>query len=336
MAFHLMGRAFLVTYQGQEVGLDDFRALDFWDKVQEYSWAVERGARVHTHLYIVTKEKQEYVDLSVLEVDGVTPHVESGTSRGRSARRAWDRGHFYVYCPFKNTHVVSMSNFMPMVKYAVDGAWIMALWRQGKLDDPVKTAATYRVLTPSMEAQIKLVNRRNIEYERSHVLEERSTKLMRHMINFKKMPDVEMWKESFDEVQHRYKFLWLHGPSGNGKTMYALALNKRTHLHSAGVDWSTYDPGQHDAVVFDDVFDIESYINMHKPIFQSSRKTAVNTSKTNCFSQIIDTAGKMIIVCSNEAPTTSWVLNNSVIIEVNEPLFITHHPIANYGEFDDE
>ena len=65
--------------------------------------------------------------------------------------------------------------------------------------------------------------------------------------------------------------------------MFALNIKKMTHLHSAGVDWGSYDASQHDAIVFDDVYDIETYINMHKPIFHAARKTAVNMSKTNCF-----------------------------------------------------
>ena len=336
MTFLLNGRSFLVTYQGDEVDLDDLQKLDFWQEVLEYSWAIERGARGHTHLFIVTKEKQREVDATVLKYNDKMPNIEGGTSRGRSARRTWDRGHFYVYCPFKTSHVMSSTNYMPMVKYAVDSSWVMTMWRQGKIDDPVRCAATYRVLTPAMEGQVKLVNKRNIDYMRENVLDGRTKKLTSNMVLFKKIPEVEMWMETFESVQHRYKFLWLHGPSGNGKTMFAVNLKKMTHLHSAGVDWTTYDAGQHDAIVFDDIFDMETYINMHKPIFQSARKTAVNTSKTNCFSQLIDTAGKMIIVCNNDAPTTSWVLANTIVVEVDEPLFIKYHALANYGEYDEE
>jgi hypothetical protein len=283
MAYFLMGRAFLVTYQGDELGLDEFKELQFWDQILEYSWCVEKGNRRHTHLYIVTKEKQEYVDIEVFEMKGKKPHIEAGTSRGRSARRTWDRVRFYVYCIFKNTSIRSATNYMPMQKYAVERPWIMALWRQGKLDEPVKCAATYRVLTPTMEAQVNLVNKRNTSYARENVLDERSRKLMKHMIKFKSIAEVETWKYTFDDVEHRYTFVWLHGPSGNGKTMFALNIKKMTHLHSAGVDWGSYDASQHDAIVFDDVYDIETYINMHKPIFQAARKTAVNMSKTNCF-----------------------------------------------------
>ena len=332
----LCGRAFLLTWQGTEVGLDELKLLDFWKEVQEYSWCVERATRHHTHLYIVTREKLQHVDLDVLAVKDKTPNVSPCTSRGRSARRTWDRGHFYVFCPFKNSSVSSGANYMPMKDYAVDAPWIMTLWRQGKMDDPIKAAATYRVLTPTMEAQVNLVNKRTSSYKREHVLDERSTKLRKNMIIFRNIPEVEEWKEMFNDVQHRYKFLWLHGASGCGKTMYAQNIKMNHHLHSAGVDWGSYDPTQHDLIIFDDVYDIESYINMHKPIFQSSRKTAVNTSKTNCFAQHVDTAGKMIVVCSNDPPSTSWVLHNTIVIEVTEPLFTKHLELCNYGENDDE
>ena len=145
--------------------------------------------------------------------------------------------------------------------------WIMALWRQGKMDDPIKCAATYNVWTPTMEAQVNLVNKRNTSYARDDVLEERNKKLRKHMIKFRSIPEVETWKESFSDVNHRYKFLWLHGLSGFGKKMFPLNIAKLTHFHPAGIDWGSNDTNQHDAIVFDDVYDIDIYINMHKPIF---------------------------------------------------------------------
>ena len=153
---------------------------------------------------------------------------------------------------------------------------------------------------------------------------------------FENYPAVEEWKDSFEGVQHRYKFLWISGPSGLGKTVYAQNLGKKPYMHAAGVDWASYNPNEHDTVIFDDIYDIEYYITMHKPMFQASRSTAINTSKTNCHVRRIDAAGKLMIVCSNDQPTTNWICANCIHLAVTEPMFTTHKRICNYGEFDDE
>ena len=332
---HITAQALLLTYQGH-ITLDEFTALDYWDNVREFSWCLETAGRDHTHVFAVLKTKPNYVDATVFEVSDHKPHIAPSSARGRSARRGQDRGHFYVYNPFKSTHVQSDANYKPLRDYAVDSSWIMTLWRQSKIDDPVRCATAYRVLTPHMEAQVALVQRRQSEDARKMVLDQRAKELVKKRQHFEAYPEVETWKETFKQVAHRYKFLWISGPSGLGKTQYALAIGIHPHLHAAGVDWAGYDPNRNDVVIFDDVYDVETYINMHKPIFQAARVTTINTSKTNCFAKTVDTAGKMIIVCDNAEPRTSWVVANTVHLHVTDPMFTKHLRLCNYGENDDE
>lgn len=328
-------QGFMLTYQ-EALPLNSFKNLEVFDLVREWSWCIENANRRHTHVYFVLEKKPQHIDVEAFEVEGNKPHIDACSARGRSSRRAWDRGHFYVYNPFKNTHVESLANYMPMRDYAVDGVWIMTLWRQGKLDDPVHAATKYRCLTPHMEAQVNIVAKKTSMYERKNYLESRSTALAKKMVAYNHLPEVLEWYESYREVKHRYHFLWMSGPSGMGKTMYAMNVGMDPFLHSAGVNWGEYDPQKHDVIVFDDIYDMETYINMHKPIFQAARLTAVNTSKTNMFAQMVDTAGKKIIVCSNDAPTTTWVTHNCVHVHVTEKLYVQRVPICNYGEYDDE
>jgi hypothetical protein len=328
-------QANLLTYQ-LAIPIGDFQALPFWENVKEYSWCTERANRVHTHLYVVLKEKPNHVDFDVFDIGEHHPNVSACAGRGRSARRSWDRAHFYVFNPWKTSHVDSTANYRPLRDYHVDASWILTLWRQNKLDNPVDCAATYRVLTPHIEAQVSLVTARQDEIDRKAALKRRAAQLEGKKQAFEDYPQVEEWKESFEEVQHRYKFLWISGPSGLGKTVFAQNLGKHTYMHAAGIDWAAYNPNEHDTVVFDDIYDMETYINMHKPMFQASRATAINTSRTNCHVRRIDTAGKKLIVCSNDAPTTAWVCANCIHLEVTAPMFTTHKRLCNYGEFDDE
>lgn len=328
-------QANLMTYQ-LPVSLTDLQALEIWETVAEYSWCQEQATRVHTHLYVVFKVKPNHVDFDVFDVNGNHPNVSACSGRGRSARRSWDRAHFYVFNPWKTSHLESSANYRPLRDYAVDASWILTLWRQNKIDKPVECAAVYRVLTPHMEAQVALVHHKQDELDRTAVLKRRAAQLESKKQAFEDYPLVEEWKDTFQEVQHRYKFLWISGPSGLGKTVYAQNVGKKYYMHAAGIDWAAYNPNEHDTVIFDDIYDIETYITMHKPMFQSSRATAINTSKTNCHVRRIDTAGKMMIVCSNEPPTTNWICANCIHLEVTEPMFTTHKRLCNYGEFDDE
>ena len=85
----------------------------------------------------------------------------------------------------------------------------MTLWRQSKLDNPIRCATDYRVLTPDMEAQVSLINPRQAEESMRMELEKRSAELNQSRQQFEFYSDVDMWKESFTTMAHRYKFLWI-------------------------------------------------------------------------------------------------------------------------------
>ena len=84
-------------------------------------------------------------------------------------------------------------------------------------------------------------------------------------------------RSSSFKLLYRYKFLWLSGASGVVKTMFARALGSRPWVHTAGANWVGYDSIDNDVIVFDDLPDIEDYMQRHKPMFQSFWVTTVNT-----------------------------------------------------------
>jgi hypothetical protein len=160
-------------------------------------------------------------------------------------------------------------------------------------------------------------------------LAERAGVLAREVKDFRVIQVVEDWKVQYETVRARYQFLWLSGMSGLGKTMFAYTLGINVFLHSAGANWHDYDPVNHDLILFDDVYDMEDYINKHKPIFQASRSTTVNTSRTNCFAQVVDTAGKKLVICHNDPPSQRWVVANCIHYAVTEPLWVDTHAIED-------
>jgi len=218
---------------------------------------------------------------------------------------------------------------MPMREYAVDTIWVTTLWRQNKLTQVVECCARYRCLTPTLETVVTRTDLRNREVRRRVDLAERAGVLRKEVKDYRVIEVIEDWKAQYETVRPRYQFLWLSGASGLGKTMFAYTLGTNVFLHSAGANWHDYDPVNHDMILFDDVYDMEDYISKHKPIFQASRSTTVNTSRTNCFAQVVDTAGKKLVICHNDQPTQRWVLVNCVHYEVTEPLWVDTHAIED-------
>ena len=147
---HVRAQAFILTYQ-RRVYEDKWKGLTMFGTVKKYSWAVEIGTHDHTHFFVVLREKPiSPVDLRNFAFDDEgQPHCAPSTSRGRSARRSWDRAYFYCFCPFKTNHVDSGGNYRPCRDYAGETSWLTTLWRQGKVDDVIAAAAQYRCLTPN-------------------------------------------------------------------------------------------------------------------------------------------------------------------------------------------
>lgn len=325
--FVITATAFLLTYQSF-VPEETFKALTVFDDVCEWSICHERGSHDHTHVFVVLKKPPNRMPLDRFMI-GALPNCSPSSARGKSFRRSWDRAHFYVICEYKTTHVWSGGNYQPMRDYAVDTIWVTTLWKQNKLTEVVECCARYRCLTPTLESVVTRTEIKNREVKRRIALHERSERLRCDMKDFRFVVEVEYWKLQYETVRPRYQFLWLSGPSGMGKTMYAQTLGTCTFLHSAGVNWNSYDPVNHDLILFDDVYDMEDYINKHKPIFQASRSTTVNTSRTNCFAQLVDTAGKKIVICSNEMPTQRWVLANCIHYQCLDPMWVDTHAIED-------
>ena len=326
--YYLRSQAALLTWQCH-FDAAELEEMGGYKYIKEWSWCRERASRDHTHAFIVLDERRDGLPLSLFNYKGSTPNCTPSSSRGRSARRGWDRAHFYVYCPFKTSHLASDGNYRPGRDYAVETSWVVQLWRQGKVDEVVECCASFRCLTPTLEGVVTRTIAKQREVKRKVELDRRARILDAGSKDFRVVAAVEYWREQYNSVLPRYKFLWLSGPSGMGKSMFAKSLAVGTHWHSAGVSWAGYDPVEHEMIIFDDIYDQEDYISKHKPIFQASRTVTVNTSRTNCFAQSVDTAGKKIVVCSNYAPRTTWVNANCIHYAVTEPLWVDQHMLLD-------
>lgn len=326
--YRVRAQAFLLTYKGM-VYPDQFLCMEVWARVEQYSLCHERGGITHTHAYIVLRETPDIL-VTKFEVDGLPlPNVQPCRGRGRSAHRARDRGHFYVFCRYKTTHLFSQANYRPVRDYAVDTTWVRDLWQQGKVDNAIECAAEYRCLTPQFEAMVNRCRAQLGQAGRRQYLADRERQLAKVVRPFRILEEIEHWKQQYKGVRMRYHFLWLYGPTQMGKTQLAKSLGSNPCVHSAGVTWSDYNPVVHDVIIFDDIFDTERYILHHKAMFQASGVVTVNTSKTNCHATFVDTTDKKIVVCNNNPPMDAWIIGNCVVARITEPVWVDQFAIQD-------
>lgn len=315
-AFEVHCKAAMFTYQ-QEVTLAQLAELPQWHLVDDYTIGVEQGSHVHTHVMLTFRDTVKH-SITNWHINDAPPNVNPNRTRGRGFALSVQRAHFYCACPFKKGHIRTTTNVEhPVVK----AEWIKTLWTQDKLDDPVAAAAHYKCLTPHFEQTVKRTDAHRKATQRADFHARRQAILKQQQHPFKTYPIIQEFKAQFTETKQRYKFLWLHGPSRMGKTLLAKSLYRNPYVHRNGIDWSAYDPTVHDAIIFDDAYDAQEYVLRHKVLFQSSEITTVNTSKTNCYSLMVDTAEVPIIVCSNSRPHDDWVLANSYLQDIIEPTY---------------
>ena len=328
MTFEIKARGILLTWNVPENSdFGDFRewiirkTLDNGDSV---SICHERGSHEHFHAYI-HRDKQIDCSIKNYEYINVTPNCQPNKVTGSGFMNAVKRGHFYVSCIYKNTYITGWSNFPPNVAYVVKSQWIVDMIATDKIDiDQAEECLAYYVcLTPQLQAmytltrnKLKTIKKREYRAERARILESRKRP-------FKEIDGIAEWKVQYNQVEDRYHFLVLFGPSRTGKTQLAKSLFSNPFVHKDSICWTGYNEDEHDAIIFDDVKYIFKHISEQKSLFQAGGIVTVQTSATNMYALDIDVAGKPIIVTTNTDPEGEWIMANSFAIGIFEECF---HP----------
>ena len=107
-----------------------------------------------------------------------------------------------------------------------------------------------------------------------------------------------------------------------GKTELARSYFKSPFEHRDRISWAGYDEDKHDCIIFDDVPSIYAYINNNRALFQAGDFAVVQTSATNVYAMTIDVSQKPIIVTTNDNPYGTWILANSVPVEISETTYL--------------
>ena len=167
----------------------------------------ERGARDHTHLFVVLHERPAHLPVGRFDAGNMMPNASPSSARGKSARRSWDRAHVYAVCPFKDTHLWAITNYAPGKDYAVETVWVTTLWRQHKLTNVVECCAHYRCLTPTLENVVTRTELKSREVRRRVMLEDRERVLRQERKDCRVVHAVEYWREQYESVRVPYQCL---------------------------------------------------------------------------------------------------------------------------------
>ena len=299
------------------------------------AWADEGRIRVHVHAAFVLQKRQCIARLDEICMFGVRPFATGWkpgvVGAGRAAAALY-------YCQVKKVgQVDSGGTHVPWLDYHVSPSWVTTLVASRKISVP--TARSETLKSPAYVdkglANLALYERSRREAAVARVMAEQMRIIQAQMAPCVSLPAVHLWENQFASPAPRYKFLVLTGPSQTGKTIFARGLARTGDVlelslaGDAGFDMRLYNPLQHEVIILDEAS--PSQIVAQKKLMQASpAMITLQTSATNIMAISVCVAGKKFVVCSNRwvhdvacmpVVDAMWLAANSVVVEVNAPLW---------------
>ena len=323
----------------------------FQEWAQEHSflqWAIslelctrslqrDRTVRVHCHGWFL-RSNLPSIPLTTAQFTyrNIIPHVSCFVSVNSRAQNAKWAGCFYVVCP-KLGGLFSYATKEVFVDYMVTPGWITQLLASKKIS--LETAQDLYVEC----VQYVDNNLKAIELTRQHRIKkaiesgrlEVELELRRCQRPFKVLPLVEEWKQQYNDLRDRYKFLVLDGPSRTGKSRFAASLAKHP-TQFLNIDCSSatepdmrdFRRGLHDVVCWDEG-NPEMVLRVKKLAQASVDEVRLGQSATNMMSYRIWFHRMKLVICSNvwssmlqqlRSADKEWLVANSVYVWADSPL----------------
>lgn len=316
--------------------------------IEDYVVAVElcpgsyaKGVvRLHLHAWMKFRGRQprggRLVELSKFMVLGSKP-VQSAWQHSRGARSEF-AGAFYLSIEHKVGQVMSRGTVRPHIDYAVSPLWVMRMRSAGQIPAAVACSQfaqgvfAAKMNIDNIMAAEKWLLKSTLETQKMEV----EKQLRANRSQFKVIPEVETWLQSFAVLRDRYKFLVLDGESGLGKTRFVANLvHAEAFLlldcgNAVTPDLLDHRRGDHMLVLYDEAH--AEMIIRYKKVFQSGIDFAkIAGSATNNQAYTVWMHGIKQVVASNkweeqlaELPRgdRAWIVANSVYVKVTEPLWI--------------
>ena len=303
---------------------------------------VEEGiALIHFHLLLRHADSAVWLPgPSTMRFENITPNVTAapnlGGGRGTSAR-TW-AGYFYCTVP-KIGQVFVDANKTAFRDFPVQGQWVMSLLQAGKIDSGVARSLVYRVahgvtrLLGDLDAVERHREDAAVQTARSNAV----AALAGRQLPFVVLPEVELWDAQYLDLQERYSFLIMEGPSRVGKTLFARSKCPRgqqvyeVNCAAGGEpDLRGYRFGRDGLILLDEV-EAEAIARQRKLFQAGTALVQLGTSPTNIHVYTVF-VHRVRIVCASNNWTESlarlseddrdWIGRNSFYVHCNEQLWV--------------
>ena len=333
--FRIQSLAFLLTYNREDppfTGTDDevgrLKTLVHFQYAETVKVSIaqelnEKG-NIHYHAYLEKKTGKFDLLLSGFSHKDF-PNPNCQINRGREQTRV--DGHYYCLAP-KIGQLANWRNFTDDL-YPSERV-IMGLWQKKKMthENYESELTKFRGWTEhkfrNMQRQIYKEEAEEDAALRKSNLEAISKLPMQPFII---PPEVEEWKNQYNEIKHRYTFLILVGPSRTGKSQMIKSLFPNHFKHEKCANWNGYRPTKCDAIFFEDFIHPFKYISENRELMQANIDDhTVNESTTNMFARNVNVYRKPIVFTMNydtfdQQSLSEWIKDNSVVYYVESPLF---------------
>ncbi len=297
-----------------------------------------KQAAVHLHL-MWDSRKSVSMNKGDIVFRGAQPHmsVDCTQARGRSCRRAWDQGHYYLQCP-KLGGIYMKTTAACYTCFGVSPEWVTSLWQSCKI---TKETAEKEYVKCKKHVRAYLDNvKYHTQCVRAEAVAERQAAALRDLQPLMKEPvrieQVDsLFLPQFGQPMFRRKFLVLTGPTRLGKTIYGRGLlghDVTLELNCSGVlhpDLREYDPLRHKAILFDEASC--EMVLAHRKLFQGPvEEVTLAHSSTNMYSYAVFVYGVAMLITSNSwrrelqdctPEDQEWLRGNSICVDCAAPLY---------------
>ncbi len=323
------------------------------------TWKEKGSVRVHVHTWVL--KQCGGLKLEDLQWRDTSPYLNTqaqeyfGGRGSRSASAAY-AGAFYLQIEKYGT-VWSDGSVQPFRNYAVKDYWITSLLAGEKVNFNVARRMYLRCVTRAENniRQLEYVERAQSEMDAAAEREANEAQILKTQAEFITIPEVEAWKEQYQQAKSRYKFLVLDGKSQTGKTRFAYSLSpppttagsspppipgqqppsrlpsKVYYCDCSGglPDLRKFNRRLHKVIVLDEISPKQAIVL--KKILQCSNDDALmGASPTMQHAYVVNTYRTMIVITTNTwqagigkmpGADYEWLQANSVVINVQQPLW---------------
>lgn len=299
---------------------------------------LQQKIQLHVHCFVRSSGKLDTRKCATMIFAGNQPHLSTSLNglSLKGCRALWS-GFLYCALPDKVGCIFTECTRQPFTQFLVNPNWITNMVQGGKLT--VKRARAYLVRCVNSDKHIMQLERYEAELEKQAVeaaAAEAQSLLAGSLKEQKTYPKVTAFLNQFKKPRHRYKFLVLAGPSKVGKTAFARSLCEPgmetvevNCASGAEPDLKAYRFRKHGVVLFDEI-EAEQVAAQRKLFQAQATPVQLACSSTNCFSYEVFAWRKKLVLASNNWHSSmarlaeadrEWIVANSIVLDVNEPMW---------------